>query len=310
MSPISSKPDPSGHDKHTANDSNANEPPLPLDSTGLIAFAFLLGSATALGASSVYRRFFKRINNAEWVTPDLLKHRRWITGVVTSVGDADNFRLYHTPGFGWRLPFKLRHVPTTHRELKGKTIHIRMAGMDAPEGAHFGRPAQPHAADALSWLKENIEGRRIKCQLFSRDQYKRVVAIPLLPPRRWRWWTRIGAARNLPLEMVRAGWGLVYEEAGAEYGSWGKEAYLAAEAEARAARRGVWQSGKDIESPAEYKRRFRTAKARIEEVEEVVDREPASERVGLLARILRRGKRGRSFGLPRVGYVIRFSSVC
>jgi len=33
--------------------------------------------------------------------------------------------------------------------------------------------------------------------------------------------------------MVRAGWGFVYEEAGAEYGHWGKEAYLAAEAEAR-----------------------------------------------------------------------------
>jgi len=127
-------------------------PPLPrveLDTNAAIAFAFLLGSATALGASTVYRRFFMRIKSAEWITPDLLRRKRWITGVVTrcvlvniplsqvntptpwhwprarmrffihfvhlfgahSVGDADNFRLYHTPGFGWRGPFKFRHVP-------------------------------------------------------------------------------------------------------------------------------------------------------------------------------------------------------
>lgn len=30
-----------------------------------------------------------------------------------SVGDADNFRLYHTPGIGWRWPLKFRTVPST-----------------------------------------------------------------------------------------------------------------------------------------------------------------------------------------------------
>jgi hypothetical protein len=34
------------------------------------------------------------------------------------VGDADNFRLYHTPGFGWRGPFKFRHVPTNQKGAK------------------------------------------------------------------------------------------------------------------------------------------------------------------------------------------------
>jgi len=166
---------------------------------------------------------------------------------VTSVGDADNFRLYHTPGFGWRGLLKFRHVPTTYRGLKGKTIHIRMAGMDAPEGSHFGRPAQPYSVEALAWLKENVQGRRIKCQLLRCDQYKRVVALPLIPHtpwpwrrRGWGWWTRLGigsgpaTTRNLPLEMVRAGWGAVYVQKGAEYGSnWEKEAYLAAQAEAQ-----------------------------------------------------------------------------
>ncbi|KAI0255630.1 hypothetical protein BJV78DRAFT_689180 [Lactifluus subvellereus] len=110
------------------------QPSLQLETNTLIALAFLLGSATTLGTSSIYRRFFKRIKNAEWVTPNLLKRKRWIAGVVTSVGDADNFRLYHTPGFGWRGPLKFRQIPTGYRRgLQGKTIHIRVAGMDAPE---------------------------------------------------------------------------------------------------------------------------------------------------------------------------------
>jgi hypothetical protein len=57
--------------------------PVELDTNATIALAFLLGSATALGASTVYRRFFKRIRSAEWITPDVLRRKRWITGVVT-----------------------------------------------------------------------------------------------------------------------------------------------------------------------------------------------------------------------------------
>ena len=56
---------------------------LGLDNDAVIVLAFLLGSATTLGASIVYRRFFKRIRNAEYITPDLLKRKRWVTGVVT-----------------------------------------------------------------------------------------------------------------------------------------------------------------------------------------------------------------------------------
>jgi hypothetical protein len=116
------------------------------------------------------------------------------------------------------------------------------------QGPHFGRLAQPRYAESLAWLKDNIEGRRIKCELLRRDQYNRVVALPLLPRtfRPWRhcrWWptrpqggggTTTTPTRNLPLEMVRAGWGVVYRQTGAEYGSdWNKETYLAAEAEAK-----------------------------------------------------------------------------
>jgi endonuclease YncB( thermonuclease family) len=60
--------------------------------------------------------------------------------------------------------------------LKDQTIHIRIAGVDAPEAAHFGRPAQPYAPEALAWLKNAIEGKTLYCRLIHRDQYSRIVS--------------------------------------------------------------------------------------------------------------------------------------
>lgn len=75
-----------------------------------------------------------------------------------SVGDADNFRFFHTPtlgGYSW--PLKFRRIPglskgiyrvdkailrlvglsLTHFkmliDLKDETLHVRIAGVDAPE---------------------------------------------------------------------------------------------------------------------------------------------------------------------------------
>ena len=47
--------------------------PLSSDTSAAIALAFLLGTATALGTSPVYHRFFKSFRRAEWIAPDLLR---------------------------------------------------------------------------------------------------------------------------------------------------------------------------------------------------------------------------------------------
>ncbi|KAI6143432.1 SNase-domain-containing protein [Pisolithus tinctorius] len=218
-----------------------------------VAVAFITGIAAGACGVFMWNRWLRRIRTAEWVTPDIITRRRWVKGIVTSVGDADNFRLYHTPGIGWRW---FRRVPSSAKDLKDQTIHIRIAGVDAPECGHFGRPAQPHAEESLSWLKNRLEGRSVYCQLVRKDQYGRVVAVPVVPRRflpsflgkRW--------ASPLALEMLRAGTVTTYEQAGAEYGPWSREAFLRVEAKARAARRGMWKSGGGGETPAEYKRRL------------------------------------------------------
>ncbi|PCH42881.1 nuclease [Wolfiporia cocos MD-104 SS10] len=225
--------------------------------------AFCLGSATTLGLVCIYSRYVRRIPNAEWVTPEMLAKRRWIKGCVTSVGDADNFRLYHTPGVGWRWPLKWRFVPSRARDLKDQTIHIRLAGVDAPEAAHFGRPAQAFSEESLAWLKNEVEDKTVYCQLLRRDQYGRIVAFAHLKPRILP--GILFSGKCVSLEMLRAGWVETYEQSGAEYGRWGKGEFLRLQAEAQAARRGMWKYGITGESPAEYKRRYAAAGADSEE---------------------------------------------
>ncbi|KAI0041676.1 staphylococcal nuclease [Auriscalpium vulgare] len=230
-----------------------DQPALP--SEIIIAAAFLVGAVTTGGGSAAYRRYFKRIPNSGWVSPNMLKRRRWIKGVVTSVGDADNFRLYHTPGFGWRFPLKFRRIPSTTKDLKDQTIHIRMAGVDAPEASHWGRPAQPYSQEALQWLKGQIEGKLVYCQLLKGDQYSRIVAMPYLAPRILP--GLFARGKCISMEMLRAGWVEVYEQAGAEYGDVSKNEFMLVQAAAQASRSGMWKDGTTGESPSEYKRRYR-----------------------------------------------------
>ena len=55
-----------------------------------------------------------------------------------------------------------------------------MAAVDAPEGAHFGRPMQAHYEQSLGWLKNKVMGRTVYCQLLRRDQYSRVYVARVL----------------------------------------------------------------------------------------------------------------------------------
>jgi hypothetical protein len=43
---------------------------------------FALGSASTLASSTIYRRYFRRIRDAAWVTPDILKRKQWVKGRV------------------------------------------------------------------------------------------------------------------------------------------------------------------------------------------------------------------------------------
>ncbi|BFZ53465.1 putative endonuclease lcl3 [Savitreella phatthalungensis] len=228
------------------------------DSTVPQAAMVVAGAIALTGASlacyHVYRRYLRRyptINHLPAQIYSADRDGRGLLGYVTSVGDGDNFRFFHTPGgrlMGWGW---LRRVPTERKDLKDQTIHVRIAGVDAPELAHFGKPAQPFGKEALAWLTAYTIGKRVRVYVRSRDRFDRVVANP-----RIRTWPAKWIARDVGLEQVRAGLATVFREGGAEYG--GMLAKLEqAEKEAKRAKRGMWARGKKLETPAEYKRRTR-----------------------------------------------------
>lgn len=216
-----------------------------------VSFSSLLVNAGVctgvIGGYFTYRRFLRRVPTAMSLPASKFK-RQTMLGKVISVGDADNFRFFHTPGgylagWGW-----LRHVPKVNqRGITGETIMVRLNGVDAPEGAHFGKPAQKYSAEALQWLRNYILGRRVRIVPLSRDQYGRIVA----EARVWKW----NGLRNVSREMLRAGWATVYEaKVGSEFNGL-KQKFYRLEAQAKRRRRGIYQQGVNIETPAEYKRK-------------------------------------------------------
>lgn len=178
----------------------------------------------------------------------------------------------------------------TSTERPEGTDHPYSLGGSRCTGAHFGNPAQPFAEESLSWLKGQIEGQTVYCQLIRKDQYGRIVSQVHLKPRVLPGF--LVAGRNLSLEMLRAGWAETYEQAGAEYGRWGSAEFLRLQAEAQAARRGIWKYGLDLESAADYKRRHAaagTSKMAKEAVKLPVATPPVQDdvsRIGQIRRLL------------------------
>lgn len=80
-------------------------------------------SLVGLGALQLYANYLRRIPGAAFVRPSFFRSRS-LFGRVTSVGDGDNFHLFHTPGgkaVGWDW---LRKVPETRKELKDRTVRL------------------------------------------------------------------------------------------------------------------------------------------------------------------------------------------
>ena len=232
--------------------------PTTLLSTAILTTGILL-------STGFYRTRLRRIPNAHHLPAQFLpaqtssspfvKARYSLFGRVTTVGDADNFRIFHTPGgvFAFwppfSVPFLRRHVPSSEtvegrKQLRDETVHVRIAGIDAPELAHFGRPAQPHSEQSLQWLKNQIEGRRVGVYTYCSYMFYSVVAWVAL--RRW-WGLGVGWPRrwqrDVGLEMVQDGWAGVYEaKTGSCFDSESGEKRLRqAENEARQKGRGMWK---------------------------------------------------------------------
>ncbi|KAI8645860.1 hypothetical protein BD408DRAFT_360839 [Parasitella parasitica] len=183
-----------------------------------------------------------RYKTAGHIPPEVFDKATKIRGKAVAVGDSDNFRLYHTPGFGWGW---IRNIPKTRKELQNQTISIRIAGVDAPEGAHFGMPAQPYSAEAKQFLTKLVLNKRVQVQLLSRDQYNRAVAMAYVrkPPLFFK--------KNVSAEMLKAGLASIYVAKGAQYAGL-LDQLKKYETRAKLFKRGIWSLKKYV-SPGDHK---------------------------------------------------------
>ena len=208
--------------------------------------------ATALGTLSaawLLRRCLHRYKNTNDLPLQFFEKQKKLTGLAVTVNDSDNLRFYHQPN--WLL--SLLKPNLARQDLKYHTINVRLAGIDAPEMAHFGTKPQPYAVEAKEWLTSFVQGRRVRIQLLRIDRYGRAVAMVWVQRRRFPYWLW-PVWWNVSLEMVSAGFATIYRDAGAEYGNI-KEKLVQAEAKAKKQKIGMWkQSASEYQSPGDFKR--------------------------------------------------------
>lgn len=222
----------------------------------------LITTGTTLALVKVYKTYIRRIPTIEYLKPGFFR-RRSFYGYVTRVGDGDNFHFFHTPGgrmMGWGWLSKRRRVQDMKgKEAKGRTLHVRIAGVDAPELAHFGRPEQPYGQEAIEWLRSFILHKYVRVYPYRQDQYSRVVCS--VHKRRFLFFKS-----DVGLEMLKRGLATVYEaKFGSEFGN-KEEEYRSAEQRAKDKKVGMWQEPgiigrmmgqkQNLETPREYKTRM------------------------------------------------------
>jgi endonuclease YncB( thermonuclease family) len=121
-------------------------------------------------------------------------------------------------------------------------LRIRLVGIDAPEtpkGTEF--PGQPYGKEAEAYLKQLIEGKRVKVEIYTVDRYKRLLSTIFLD------------GKDINLAMIEAGLAEVYR--GPESDNPYKQQHQAAEDTARSAKKNMRIQGQTYESPRAYRKR-------------------------------------------------------
>jgi endonuclease YncB( thermonuclease family) len=221
-------------------------------------------TVTTLALIQAYKKYVRRVPSVAYLKPGYFRSRS-LYGYVTRVGDGDGFHLFHTPGgrfmgWGW-IPGRRGKDMMQRAKTRGEhnTIPVRIAGIDAPEIAHFGKPGQPYAEEAMEGLKKAIFERYVRVYPLRQDQYNRAVSMVY---RRQSFLFR----SDVGLQMLKQGLATVYEaKVFSEFGG-KEEVYRKAEKKAKKRKVGIWGhqgwldwffgKNRDTETPRQFKKRM------------------------------------------------------
>ncbi|EPR78275.1 hypothetical protein SLOPH_2662 [Spraguea lophii 42_110] len=185
----------------------------------------------------IFYKNFRRITSVSDLPSNM--YGIYLTGIVTYIPDGDTFRFYHTPLFrSSTLRFGI------------KTLNIRIAGMDAPEGKYFGGEGQPLHNKSQKFLSDLIHLNKVKIKLLKTDRYNRILAVVYIT----KWLFKV----NVAYKMLEKGMACVYIGSDAVYDN-KKEKYIKKENIAKRKKLGIWGL-KNYESPMDYKKRMRAKK--------------------------------------------------
>jgi endonuclease YncB( thermonuclease family) len=158
-----------------------------------------------------------------------------LQGQVTYVMDGDTIKFYH-------IDNPTRNVPSNIQILKQTTLTLRIAGIDTPEIAKFGNKGQEYANESKNFTESFTKGKRVKIQIYSKDQYGRLVG------------SVDSNGVDLALTLVEHGLADIYTGRGAEFGTSTNETRLKkALVEAKIKKIGMWNDP-NFQSPSEYKK--------------------------------------------------------
>lgn len=115
-------------------------------------------------------------------------------------------------------------------------VKIRLSSIDAPESDHTGkqrgRVGQPYSENSKRFLASLVKGASVDARCFEEDRYGRSVCELFL------------GDQSVNARMVGEGWAWAYESSGGRYLR--DKSLLALQADAKAARRGLWAGAKPI----------------------------------------------------------------
>ncbi|MEX0715065.1 MAG: thermonuclease family protein [Planctomycetaceae bacterium] len=132
------------------------------------------------------------------------------------------------------FPFDPERLWRVERVVDGDTLlleqghRVRLIGVDAPETKHPSLPPEPFGAEASEFTRRLVEGRMVRLGFDRerRDRYRRILAYVYVED------------VFVNEELIRAGWSPAVTRF--PYSAAMKRRFEAAEAEARAAGRGMW----------------------------------------------------------------------
>lgn len=129
------------------------------------------------------------------------------------------------------------------RDADGNLHRIRFSGIDCPEKAQ-----RPYGQIATAELSAMIAGKRVEVYWYKFDRYKRKVGKVTL------------AGVDVAVRLIRTGSCYVFRRYARELDPNDLSAYLAAEAEAKASRLGVWDPAARLAPPWEFRKKKRLTK--------------------------------------------------